>query len=276
MHKTLVKFPTPTNLLGKAFADSLLSDALLKCNVHKCKLRCHRIADHSKTECRERVDKTCERKHSTRVLCSRALDKCKACIEEDAATERRVRRDLQLEADRQRLQAEYKRQLREVDDELDHQRRLSKYRADEEEQKKTLEQRRADLAVLKESVKRSEEMKQRQQEQQAKAPAPAQSTAMAAPSTNFDPPQGARADWEHMKGFEGARSKPIDELMNMIGLEAVKQDFLDVKSKVDIAVRQGTSLATDRFSCSMLGNPGTGRSFRSPICSCHCDLTGFY
>ena len=33
-----------------------------------------------------------------------------------------------------------------------------------------------------------------------------------------------------------------------------------LKSKVDTALRQGISMASERFSCSMLGNPGTGMS----------------
>jgi hypothetical protein len=48
--------------------------------------------------------------------------------------------------------------------------------------------------------------------------------------------------------------------MEMIGLEEVKQEFLTVKSQVDTVLRQGVSMASERFSCSMLGNPGTGTS----------------
>jgi hypothetical protein len=51
--------------------------------------------------------------------------------------------------------------------------------------------------------------------------------------------------------------------MAMIGLEDVKQEFLTIKSKVDLTLRQNTLLASKRFSCSMLGNPGTGESFHS-------------
>jgi DNA repair exonuclease SbcCD ATPase subunit len=190
-------------------------------------------------------------------------EKCPDCIREDIDTERRVKRDLELEAERQRRQAEYKRQLQEIDDELDRERRLAKYRTDEDNQKKTLEQRRADLASLKESAKRSEEIKKRQQ-QQAAAPAPTPAPAPNASSSAFGPLNGAKAEWEEMKQSDGTQSPPMDELMNMIGLEEVKQEFLSVKSKVDLAVRQGTSLSTDRFSCSMLGNPGTGTTISSP------------
>lgn len=48
--------------------------------------------------------------------------------------------------------------------------------------------------------------------------------------------------------------------MNMIGLEEVKSTFLAIKENVDTAIRQGVSLDKERFSCSMLGNPGTGKT----------------
>jgi len=100
-------------------------------------------------------------------------------------------------------------------------------------------------------------MKKRQQQQVA-APAPSPLPGPSASSNALDPPKGAKLEWEGMKQSDGSQSPPMDELMNMIGLEEVKQEFITVKSGVDVAVRQGTSLAKDRFSCSMLGNPGTG------------------
>ena len=46
----------------------------------------------------------------------------------------------------------------------------------------------------------------------------------------------------------------------MIRLEDVKQEFLSIKAKVDTSVRQGISLSKDRFGCSLLRNPGTGKT----------------
>lgn len=48
--------------------------------------------------------------------------------------------------------------------------------------------------------------------------------------------------------------------MPVVGLEAVKEAFLDIKAKVELSVRQGTSLAKERFGVSFLGNPGTGKT----------------
>jgi DNA replication protein DnaC len=70
----------------------------------------------------------------------------------------------------------------------------------------------------------------------------------------------ARDEWEHLKRMEGATNEHLDKLMAMIGLENVKAAFLEIKAKVDITVRQGTSLTKERFGTSLLGNPGTGKT----------------
>lgn len=243
-------------------------EAILKCGIHKCKSRCHRITDHSRTECHQLIDKVCERQHKTRVTCSRPSDGCKNCIEEDKQQERRIKRDLQLEEERQRRQQAYSRQLQELDDEIEHAKRLAKYKIEEEEQAKTLEQRQADLSSIKETQKRLKEQEERKKELAVKAALRASTLAARQPAqtaqlgcdAGFEYPEDAKAEWEQLKRLEGASSTPMDDLMEMIGLEEVKQKFLSIKAKVDLTLRQNTSLASERFSCSMLGNPGTGKT----------------
>ncbi|KAK3343440.1 P-loop containing nucleoside triphosphate hydrolase protein [Lasiosphaeria hispida] len=243
-----------------------LCDAPLKCGLHKCKSRCHRVTDHSQAECNERVSRVCDRQHKTKVACSKRSESCKECILEDKQQERRIKRDLQLEVDRQKLQEAYARELQELDDEIDHQRRIAKYKQDEKEQKQTLEQRRVDLANMKDAQNRMEEQQRQREAMGLRAAQAAKTRAAQEPSPDpsellsFPDNLSAKADWEQLKNFEGARSKPMDDLMGMIGLEDVKQEFLLIKSKVDLTLRQNTSLADERFSCSMLGNPGTGKT----------------
>lgn len=62
--------------------------------------------------------------------------------------------------------------------------------------------------------------------------------------------------------MEGAVNDAIDAIMDMTGLEKVKQQVLSIKAKVDTALRQGTSLKGERFNVVMLGNPGTGMYIR--------------
>ncbi len=239
------------------------SNAALKCGVHKCTSRCHRVVDHSKTECNQLVGKLCERQHKTRVRCGKERDGCRKCILEDQEMERRAKRDLQLEEERARREESYKRELQEIDDEIDHQRRVGQYGTEAEKQKQTLKDRKSELEALKQKAETAakaadiaKKIASMKGSAQVKQP----------PSYSWTGDSGARTEWEFLKQSEGAHSKPLDDLMQMIGLEEVKQKFLGVKSKVDTALRQGISMASERFSCSMLGNPGTGKSLWCRVC----------
>ena len=44
----------------------------------------------------------------------------------------------------------------------------------------------------------------------------------------------------------------------MVGLEYIKDHFLSVKDNVKFTVRQNTDLKHDKFSASLIGNPGRG------------------
>ncbi|KAK0634459.1 P-loop containing nucleoside triphosphate hydrolase protein [Bombardia bombarda] len=253
-------------------------NATLKCGIHQCKSRCHRITDHSQAECHQLIDKVCDRQHKSTVRCSRQNEGCHKCIKEDQEQERRIKRDLRLEEDRQRRQEEYTRRLQEIQDEIEHQRRINKYQAEEDDQKKTLEQQRADLATLKEREDRIRKKKQYQAQMAAQAQTQTRARSAAEGGSSKDQsqhgavvssggsddgggfPDTAMAEWQHLKQYENANNKYLDELMGMIGLEDVKQAFLSIKSKVDTSLRQGISLDSERFSCSMLGNPGTGKT----------------
>lgn len=257
------------------------SGAELNCGLHKCEMRCHRVDDHSKMTCSHKVEKTCDRGHKVRILCHKRNQKCWMCVREDVESERRIKRDLQLEADRQARQAAYKQELQEIQDEIDHQRRIIKYRKDEDEQKKTLAQQRADLAALRDTAARVTNATKSKTKPEQKPVMPGSFPAANLPSPpessgSLDTPEGARQEWEYMKQFEGAKSEPLDELMAMIGLEEVKSEFVSIKSKVDTALRQCISLEKERFSCSMLGNPGTGECgplpSRDDIPNLHCSL----
>ena len=70
----------------------------------------------------------------------------------------------------------------------------------------------------------------------------------------------AQSEWQRRKDIDGVVNPHIDSIMEMIGLEQVKQHVLTIMDKVDVNVRQGTSLAKERFNIVLLGNPGTGTS----------------
>ncbi|XHG06593.1 hypothetical protein AWENTII_009781 [Aspergillus wentii] len=69
----------------------------------------------------------------------------------------------------------------------------------------------------------------------------------------------AAQEWEFRKR-NGEENDVIDRLMEFQGLEEIKQQFLNIKSKIDICQGQGRDLAKERFSIVFRGNPGTGKT----------------
>jgi hypothetical protein len=68
----------------------------------------------------------------------------------------------------------------------------------------------------------------------------------------------ARAEWQHKKDVEGATNDAIDSIMELTGLEEVKQQVMRINTKIEATTRQGTSLKNESFNIVLLGNPGTG------------------
>lgn len=236
----------------------LYSDVALNCGLHNCKKRCHRLTDHSQMPCPSKMEITCDRGHTLKVPCHMRKDKCSKCVQQDIETERRVKRDLKLEAERVIRQEAYKRGLAEIQDEIDHERRLIKYQQDDEDQKKTLLQQKADLDSLRATSDRISKAKAAPTVPKSFPPSDPPSPPES--SGSFEIPDGARTEWDYMKRFDGAKSEPLDELIDMVGLEEVKLSFLGIKQRTDAALRRRIPLEKERFSCSMLGNPGTGKT----------------
>ncbi|KAG5917001.1 hypothetical protein E4U61_003126 [Claviceps capensis] len=236
---------------------SEICNATLKCGQHTCERRCHRIADHSNAPCCTVLPKTCAKQHSYTVKCSEQHNGCPECQKKEEDIRRRAKRDLEMEMARIHRQEEYQRELQAIQDELSRQRRLLKDEQEKAEEKKILQQHRLDLEGLKKTVeiqnarKKAEETATQNQDASSKDAQKDQVDEIILGS--------AREEWEYMKREELAKSDVLDKVMEMIGLESVKSQFLEVKSTVDTAVRQGASTKQMRFGCSLLGNPGTGK-----------------
>ncbi len=169
------------------------------------------------------------------MKCSQKQQPCFKCVAEDKEQERRIKRNLKLESDRLARQAAYARELQEIQDKVEDQRLLIQYQTEKEDQKKNLEQHRADLAALKETAARIQEQKQRESVKAAQPDlnqeAPCNSDGPKSPKNNQDVLSGAQEEWEHLKRVELASNKHLDELMSMIGLEDVKQEFLSINPR---------------------------------------------
>ncbi|KAJ7857548.1 P-loop containing nucleoside triphosphate hydrolase protein [Mycena leptocephala] len=70
----------------------------------------------------------------------------------------------------------------------------------------------------------------------------------------------SEAAWDYKKSVEGVVNPHIERIMEMTGLEEVKEQVLRIWDKIEVATRQGIDLNTERFNVVFLGNPGTGKT----------------
>jgi len=70
----------------------------------------------------------------------------------------------------------------------------------------------------------------------------------------------AKQEWDRIKALNSSfQSAAMEELMALVGLEHVKQQFLSIWAKVQVLKKQQIlGKRTERYHIIMLGNPGTG------------------
>jgi len=267
----------------------------LSCGVHDCPQKCHPTLDHKKVKCQEKVTDHCPQKHLLAWRCSTTRPaSCPTCDKEARAVEKRVQRDAELDRLRQEKQQAYAAELAAGQDEIDHYRNLMRDQRVDADHAKALRQQKKALEAARKQAERhgqgpessaaADQSQTHASETGKKSsisgdapPSPgsdpdagnngAQSPPVSPPSNNKTsiPPSNARIEWELEKAQDGACNQDLDELMGMIGLESVKEAFLEIKAKVDLAVRQAITLDKERFGVSFLGNPGTGTNINVPL-----------
>lgn len=238
-------------------------------------------------QCLAIVTSECSNKHKSSRRChDSAAAFCKKCEAIKQAQEKRRQRDHKLDQDRQTKQRAYLERLVAIEDEIEYAKRLLANRADEEKQKAAIAQKENDLKTFKKraqdpavkpisSIKddlplrssgqkvNSDDTISGEQDTVHKRPAgsgPQDEDPKAHVGNPNRDQSDARDDWEHQKKFDGAESEALDSLISMIGLESVKEQFLSIKNKVDMLVRQSVPLSGERFGAALLGNPGTGKT----------------
>jgi hypothetical protein len=227
--------------------------------------------------CTVQLSDKCPEKHKITWQCSKTRPaSCSACDAEARALAKRQQRDADLDLARQQKQAAYASKLAEIQDKMDRSLRERQEQLEDEERENALRQRQMDLETMRrtsERIRKQREVKQatatpKASEDAAVAEKPGdanmkdskQNSTAAVEDASLQPLSSAQEDWENQKQIEGATNEHLDELMVMIGLENVKEAFLEIKAKIDLTVRQNTSLAKERFGVSLLGNPGTGKT----------------
>lgn len=70
----------------------------------------------------------------------------------------------------------------------------------------------------------------------------------------------ASQEWTLQKKEQGQDNAAMDSLMNLVGLEEAKSQFLAIKNRVDASRRQGGNVPQERFGAVFMGGPGSGKS----------------
>ncbi|KJA27918.1 hypothetical protein HYPSUDRAFT_51406 [Hypholoma sublateritium FD-334 SS-4] len=86
-----------------------------------------------------------------------------------------------------------------------------------------------------------------------------------APGKPFMPlkPSPSKQEWQRLQKAEHTAHTDCDAInaiMDMTGLEAIKEQVLKVKARIDTSRRQRASLRYECFNVVFLGNPGTGKT----------------
>lgn len=74
------------------------------------------------------------------------------------------------------------------------------------------------------------------------------------------PQSAAATEWKRLKRELNYANPALDDLMDLTGIEEAKQHFLDIKSWIETARRQGADTKQECYNLMLLGNPGTGKT----------------
>ena len=256
---------------------------MLNCGKHACPQRCHQLLDHSKVQCKQIIQGKCPQNHDMSWECWRQSAPCGKCEAEARKREAQRRRDHMLDLHRQTQERAYAQRLAELDDEIAHEGRLRREHSDNIQRERVLQQRMKDLADARAAKWETPAAKSPGLEPDAGTESKTPKTETlevenpVSPSAESDRSEDkhegqnmeqsnesqAKLDWEYQKQFENADNEHLDALMEMIGLESVKQQFLTIKTKIDTCIRQRVSIKDERFGAALLGNPGTGMRYWS-------------
>lgn len=251
------------------------SGTMLNCGVHKCPQRCHQLFDHSKMNCESVLKDKCPKGHVKSWKCyATAPSSCHRCERDAKDLQRKQQKTLEDEERREKAEREHAKQMAQLDEKLDIQRKTQKEAQLAKERTLAIQQKKNDIAAAAQSILRKSDP-------QLTNPGLSTDPVQTAPSlSNSDHEKTAHPSqlknpirrvssrtkkesvakklWQRQKEVEGANNDAIDSIMDMIGLEDVKSQVLRIKDKIDVSNRQNTSSRDERFNVIFQGNPGTG------------------
>ena len=221
-------------------------------------------------QCEQIIEYKCPSGHFRKRKCHKSQPKtCMICQTEDERRRKQLEADLKLQETRDKDRVRHEAEIGDLDLQI----RLIREHVTEKETAKerahALEQKKRDLVAAKLhtqgiSAHASPEVPT-SNSTGATSDEPSFSAQNASTHPNLESKRKkseSEVEWERQKEIEGASNDAVDGLMGLIGLESVKKKFLDIKAKIEAVARQAINVKKERMGVVMLGNPGTGKSYR--------------
>ncbi|KAF8531244.1 P-loop containing nucleoside triphosphate hydrolase protein [Gautieria morchelliformis] len=251
---------------------------MLSCGLHPCPSKCHQLYDHSKMKCEFVIDSSCPAGHRKSYRCHEQPDfTCTKCERDKKQAEIKKQKALDRQRKRDAEQLEHAKKLAELDEEIEALRQADQDAQQSQARQNITRQKERDLEAAR---------TRKAQGASPSAPSNAKATPTIHGNSTASRPETTPSDretapipdeipraspmalasspshdeWQRQKMVDGADNEHIDALMEMTGLEMVKEQVLAIKDKIDVSNRQDTSVKDERFHVVLLGNPGTGKT----------------
>ncbi|KAL0952879.1 hypothetical protein HGRIS_007097 [Hohenbuehelia grisea] len=259
----------------------------LSCGLHLCPSKCHQLYDHSKMKCLHPVYTKCAKGHEKRRKCHEpSTSACSKCDEEARIAERKRQREYEMKQIREAEETKHTRDIAELEGKIVAERQKLRDEQVTKDRKNAIQQKSKELqdtislinsptpdlpsSPLPKTITPVNPSFPRPPATHMPlppVPTPSILAAAAIPASSLPEPSPfpkqqftARDDWLRRKSIEGVRNDAIDDIMEMTGLETVKEQVLKIVDKIDTAARQNTSLKGENFNVVFQGNPGTGKT----------------
>ncbi|KAM6493098.1 P-loop containing nucleoside triphosphate hydrolase protein [Amanita muscaria] len=261
----------------------------MDCGIHQCQSSCHRTTDHSRMRCQILVFSKCSDGHDTSYHCHKGPSSvCSLCEKERRHVEKEQKDDLARQQRHEQEKKVHELKMADLERQIKNARQDIRDAQTAAEREQVKLQKEEDLQQAQELAKKAHHLPTpnlpNSSSQPTQPPASPDNgttnpTSLAPVINNVVPPSvnpanpdsslpdewklkpsDSEAQWKRQKDLEGARDDAIDAIMQLTGLESVKTQLLRIKSKIDTAQRQNSSLAGERFNIVFLGNPGTGKT----------------
>lgn len=254
------------------FAHHLDSGVLLKCQLHPCPKKCHPLRStpgqpdvHTSMLCKHPLQDKCPVDHKISWKCHQGRPAvCPACDRLAKRLEKQAKLDLKAKEDREKAQREHDMKMIELEANLQYQQEALNDMQARKDRENEVRQKEKEIEDTKQKILDAENAaKQAAEKAKASSQSPSQG-ATNDPASNAPPPPRpmfpsvARDKWENQKRMDGVQNDAIDNIMDMTGLEEVKNEILRIKGSLDTMHRQGVPINKERLNLALLGNPGTG------------------